>query len=349
MKKLISILLVTVMLAAMIPAAAVTATATTSAPSGIWTDEGNYDLSWCETLETADTSKTVTVDGKHYYVKGDWTHKQYTIDTPQKLAGLAYLSNLAGADCFKGDEFFITSDISLAAHQWKPIAMDGNSKFRGSIIGKKNNEDGASVTITGMNVDNSGSNAELESGLIGQFGGDWIKNIDLVDATVKANKFTVGSFVGWQNGNVGSGVKNGVRQGGYVNLSSDAQIIVVSGGDSRFDDIGGIVGIINSTNCTTEGQQDTLIDNCAFTGTISAPKGDNVGGIIGLNQSDGDGIIISDCVVISDLIEWGEDNIQLLKGNEGHNVGCGGIAGNIYSNSTADIVAYSVTNCYNHI
>ena len=343
MKKLISIILVTVMLAAMIPAASLTATATTSAPSGNWTDEGNYDISWCATLDTADASKTVTVDGKHYYVKGDWTKNSYTIDTAQKLAGVAYLSNLAGSDCFKGDQFFITADIDLGAHKWVPIAMK-SSKFRGSLVGKKGNVENAVATISNMSVDTT-SESDASSGLIGKFGGDWIKNINLKNATVKAKNFTVGSFVGWQDGNVGSGVIGGVRAGGYVNLSSDAVITLTSCRDDRFDDVGGIIGIINGTN-TNDGTPAPIIKGCVFTGTISAPKADCVGGIIGVNQSDGNGIFISDCVVISDRIAWGEDNIQLLKGTEGHNVGCGGIAGNIYSNKTEDVVKYSVTNCY---
>lgn len=350
MKKLISILLVTVMLVAMIPAAVFTTTAATAAPTGNWTDAGNYDISWCKTLTDADSSKTVTLDGFHYHVMGDWTKQTYTIDTPAKLAGLAYLSNLVNADCFKGDQFIITADLDLGAHKWVPIAMQGGSKFRGSIIGAKGNVTDASVAIKNMYVDNTSATG-VESGLIGQFGGDWLKNIDLVGATVKAKDFTVGSFVGWQNGNLGSAVIGGIRQGGYVNLSSDAEIILTSGRDDRFDDVGGIVGIINATNADN---LTPIISDCVFTGTISAPKGDNVGGIIGVNQSDGNGIIISDCVVISDKIEWGEDNIFLSKG-EGHNVGCGGIAGNIYSNKqshdSADAgtyapVSFSVTNCY---
>lgn len=71
MKRLISVLLTLAMLAAMIPAAVIGTSAEDTTPQGYWTDAGNYDISWCKTLEAADANKTVTVGGKHYYVKGD--------------------------------------------------------------------------------------------------------------------------------------------------------------------------------------------------------------------------------------------------------------------------------------
>ena len=336
MKKLISILLVAVMLVAMVPAMAFTTSADTTAvePSGKWTDAGNYDISWCKTLDTADSSKTVTIGDKNYHVMGDWTHQTYTIDTPQKLAGLAYLSELTSGDCFKGDDFVITADLDLSAHYWIPICMT-KGKFRGSIIGQKDNVEGASVTINGMTINTASS---ARTGLVGNFGGDWIKNIDLVNAKITATDFTVGSFVGWQNGNLGSGSGN---QGGYQNLSSDAEIILTSQrtGD-QYDDVGGIVGVSNSCNANNKS---AIIDDCVFTGTISAPYADNVGGIVGLWQNTGIGISITNCVVISDRIEWGKDNVY-LQSKAGHNVGCGGIAGNLYSNSSSDAV--NVSNCY---
>ena len=54
MKKLISVLLILAMLAAMIPAAFVATSAepATATPTGNWTDEGNYDISWCKTLDS---------------------------------------------------------------------------------------------------------------------------------------------------------------------------------------------------------------------------------------------------------------------------------------------------------
>ncbi|MGM9682148.1 MAG: hypothetical protein ACI3XQ_00970, partial [Eubacteriales bacterium] len=310
-------------------------------PADTWTSDLSYcDLSWCKTLESETSGKTVTVDGKYYYIMGDWTKQEYHITTAAQLAGLAYLSNLTSGDLFKGDIFYIDADIDLGAHLWMPIST--KSKFRGSIIG---NVDGGSATISNMIIDTS-EESNVSVGLVGQFGGDWIENLDLKGAKITAHSYTVGSFVGWQNGNVGSGLVNGVRAGGYRNLSSDAEIVVTSYRDDRFDDIGGIVGIINGT--TTDNETPApVITGCVFTGTISAPYGDNVGGILGIEQSDGNGVRISDCVVVSEKLEWGKSNYYITN-NQEWNTGLGGIAGNIYSNkdTTIPAVAFSVTNCY---
>ena len=337
MKKIGSVLLILAMIVSVIPFATVGVVAQDTPPTDTWTSNASYyDLSWCKTLDAADSNKTVTVDGKHYYVKGDWTNQTYHFTTAAQLAGLAYLSNATSGDLFKGDTFYIDADIDLGAHLWVPISK--TSKFRGSLIG---NVDGGSATISNMIIDTSNETSNVSTGLVGQFGGGWIKNLDLVGAKITAKKFTVGSFVGWQNGNVGSGLPN--AQGGYQNLTSDAQIVVTSGNGDRFDDIGGIVGLINNSNANNPG---TIFNNCVFTGTISAPYGDDVGGILGLSQHSGYGVKISDCVVISEKIEWGKNNFYITKNSEDWNVGLGGIAGNLYSNDANDVTAYTVKNCY---
>ncbi len=333
MKKFLSVFLVLAMFAAMIPIVSVTVAAEDTTPTDTWTSNSSYyDLSWCKTLDAADSNKTVTVDGKHYYVKGDWTNQTYHFTTAAQFAGLAYLSNATSGDLFKGDTFYIDADIDLGAHLWEPISK--TSKFRGSLIG---NVDGGSATISNMII----SVTSGRVGLVGRFGGGWIKNLDLVGAKITATEYTVGSFVGYQDGNVGSGQPQ--NQGGYQNLTSDAQIVVTSGRSDRFDDIGGIVGLINNSNANNPG---TIFNNCVFTGTISAPYGDNVGGILGLSQHSGYGVKISDCVVISEKIEWGKNNFYITNNKEDWNIGLGGIAGNLYSNDANDVTAYTVKNCY---
>ncbi len=338
MKRLISVLLTLAMLAAMIPAAVIGTSAEDTTPQGYWTDAGNYDISWCKTLEAADANKTVTVGGKHYYVKGDWTNQTYHFTKPEQLAGLSYLSNQTGDDLFKGDTFYIDADLDLGAHYWVPISK--SSKLRGSLIGNVN---GGSATISNMTIDSS-AKKDGSVGLVGQFGGGWIKNLRLENAKITAHSFTVGSFVGWQNGNVGSGQPG--NQGGYENLYADTTIVLTSGQGDQYDDVGGIVGIINSCNANNPA---TIIKNCVFTGTISAPMGDNVGGIIGLSQYDyQQAPVISECVVISEKMECGKSFFK-----DEWNVGFGGIAGNIYANQKKDAEGNvittdfsTVTNCY---
>lgn len=339
MKKLISVLLILAMLAAMIPAAFVATSAepATATPTGNWTDEGNYDISWCKTLDSK-TSETLEVNGKYYLVYPDWKKNTYSIQTAAQLAGLAYLSNKASGDIFKGDKFMIEADLDLSAHYWIPISQ--NSKFRGSLIGKLNGVDGAVATITGMTIQSTSGAV----GLVGKFGGDWIENLKLVNAKISATKFTVGSFVGWQHGNVGSGVMYGKREGGYRNLYADTDIVLTSGSGDKYDDVGGIVGIING--CTTDNLP-TVIDKCVFTGTISAQNADTVGGIVA--YVDGANVeqaasIITDCVVISEKMEFGA-----VYTAQDWETGFGGIAGTLYSGLSGDNASKApsnVSNCY---
>lgn len=339
MKKLISVLLILAMLAAMIPAAFVATSAepATATPTGNWTDEGNYDLSWCKTLDSK-TSETLEVNGKYYLVYPDWKKNTYSIQTAAQLAGLAYLSNKASGDIFKGDKFMIEADLDLSAHYWVPISQ--NSKFRGSLIGKLNGVNGAVATITGMTIQSTSGAV----GLVGKFGGDWIENLKLVNAKISATKFTVGSFVGWQHSNVGSGVMYGKREGGYRNLYADTDIVLTTGSGDKYDDVGGIVGIING--CTTANLP-TVIDKCVFTGTISAQNADTVGGIVayvdGANMEQA-ASIITDCVVISEKMEFGA-----VYTAQDWETGFGGIAGTLYSGLSGDNASKApsnVSNCY---
>ena len=138
MKKALSFLLALTMILSMLPLGltAVSAegeTETPTAPATAWTDAGNYDISWCKTLEkTADNAdqiakETVEVDGKYYRVKDAWTKETYHITTPAQLAGLAYLSNLTAGDLFKGDTFLIEANLDFGAHRWVPISMKSRS------------------------------------------------------------------------------------------------------------------------------------------------------------------------------------------------------------------------------
>ena len=166
MKKALSFLLVLTMILSMLPLGLTAVSAEESqrptvtkpeVPATAWTDEGNYDLSWCKTLEkTADNAdqianETVEVGGKYYHIKA-WTNQTYHITTAAQLAGAAYLSNATTGDLFKGDTFLIEADLDLGAHRWVPISKK-DSKFRGSIVGSVN---GGVATISNMKIDRAG-------------------------------------------------------------------------------------------------------------------------------------------------------------------------------------------------
>ena len=155
MKKLISILLVVVMLVAMVPAMAFTTSAATT-PSGKWTDAGNYDISWAQSLitETEKSGESVTLGGKIYTIK--YNSATYIIDTPEKLAGVAVLANAGNIESFSGSVFKITTEIDLGAHYWEPIANTTAKKFRGLITAET---EGVTWRPTSSSATNTGASA----------------------------------------------------------------------------------------------------------------------------------------------------------------------------------------------
>lgn len=72
-----------------------------------WLDENNYDISW--------------------YNQNNYS---YTINTPQELAGLAYLVNNSNIT-FEGKQINIDKDINLLEHNWETI----KDIFKGNICG----------------------------------------------------------------------------------------------------------------------------------------------------------------------------------------------------------------------
>lgn len=95
--------------------------------SNWWTSEGNYDVSWY------DESRT-----------------EFTISTPEQLAGLAYLVNTCHQ--FWGKTVTLANDIDLAEHLWVPIGRYFISSRRQSQALFAGTFDGGGHTIHNLNV-----------------------------------------------------------------------------------------------------------------------------------------------------------------------------------------------------
>lgn len=125
--------------------------------SNWWTSEGNYDVSWY------DDSRT-----------------EFTISTPEQLAGLAYLVNTYHR--FRGKTVTLANDIDLSGYLWVPIGRyfissrwQSQALFAGTF-------DGGGHTIHNMNVNikiYSYIDPEV-SGLFGLASGV-IKNVTLAE------------------------------------------------------------------------------------------------------------------------------------------------------------------------
>ena len=127
--------------------APITAKAAFAEPSGSWADEGNVDISWYESNTSAD---------------------YFEIDTPAKLAGVAYLvnNNVTKFGEASGNQKIIsvTAPIDLSAHLWEPIGngIDSSLTFCGIF-------DGGGFPITGMKVVSSAQYAGF-FGVVGASG-----------------------------------------------------------------------------------------------------------------------------------------------------------------------------------
>ena len=93
--------------------------------SNWWTSEGNYDVSWY------DESRT-----------------EFTISTPEQLAGLAYLVNTYHQ--FRGKTVTLANDIDLAEHLWVPIGRNSRNAQSVAIFG--GTFDGGGHVIRNLNI-----------------------------------------------------------------------------------------------------------------------------------------------------------------------------------------------------
>lgn len=184
--------------------------------SNWWTSEGNYDVSWY------DESRT-----------------EFTISTPEQLAGLAYLVNTYHQ--FRGKTVTLANDIDLAEHLWVPIGRYFISSRWQSQAFFAGTFDGGGHTIHNLNVNikiYSYIDPEV-SGLFGLATGV-IKNVTLAEDCAVQVTATGSQFV--QVGGL-----CGVLGGNYITNCHNRAYIEVR---SLFGNIfaAGILGFDNSYN-----------------------------------------------------------------------------------------------------
>lgn len=185
--------------------------------SNWWTSEGNYDVSWY------DESRT-----------------EFTISTPEQLAGLAYLVNTCHQ--FWGKTVILANDIDLAEHLWVPIGRNSRNAQSVAIFG--GTFDGGGYVIRNLNISMKAYSYAQGSTtcLVGFFGysSGVIENVTLAeDCAVRV------TATGSQYLNVGSIC--GVLGGNYIANCHNRVYIEVR---SLFGNIfaAGILGFDNSYN-----------------------------------------------------------------------------------------------------
>ena len=229
-----------------------------SEPNGVWTFEGNFDVSWFKSSEF-----------------------DFIIDSAEKLAGLSKLVN--DGNPFTGVTLTLTQDIDLGAHYWEQIGTN-NAPFEGVF-------DGGSKMISNIEFDED----QTYGGLLGYVKGT-IKNVRISGSiTCSSTTSCVGGIVGFCDECTISGCTNeakvsGNSQVGGINGCSYKGVILNSQNKGRISGkyAGGISGGRDS-NSNYNGT--TTVKNCFNTGRVSSSN--TAGGIVG--HSDFEYFTITNC------------------------------------------------------
>ena len=230
--------------------AAVAFTKVLSTPSGEWVFGSNPDTTWYSSTEF-----------------------EFTIDTANKLAGLAKLVN-AGTS-FSAATITLTQDVDLSEHYWEPIGSYKAKPFEGTF-------DGGSKLISGVEV-----NDELAySGLFGHTKGT-VKNVRVNgNITTTSSDSCAGGVVGYCRSCTIKGCINEAKVsgknfvGGICGCSYYGSILNCQNkGKASGEYVGGICG--GRVEDEYAGSI-TNIKNCFNTGKVTATS--TAGGIVGKSK-----------------------------------------------------------------
>ena len=285
-KKMLAVFICLVMVAGLIPTVAFAA----ENEVDVW--DGTSDTSWYNETDT-----------------------EFHIKTAEQLAGLAELTNIGidtGAstgNTFDNKIIYLDCDLDLGDYPWTPITNrngDDGYFFKGTF-------DGQGHTIYNLNRHGIG-NDSFDS-LFGYVQGGVIKNLNVVDADLSANDYsmhvgiiaalvengkiincytsgTVESVNGWRSiGGIAGSCMQGTQ---IVGCGSDANII--SRKSESSDSVGGLVGEWLNANKTS------VISDCWFNGSIvSEDPESTVGGLlaVGYNNNVEENVKINNCMMVS--------------------------------------------------
>ncbi|HJK78162.1 MAG TPA: PGF-pre-PGF domain-containing protein [Methanocorpusculum sp.] len=295
--------------------------AVSAAPTGNWTDAGNYDTTW--TKGAAGTA-------------GD----PYQITTAAQLAGVAVMvNNHTTCSKYEGKYFKLTNTTpgayDLGSHFWTPIGNTTKSDLQPWEAGMFNGTfDGGGHLISNMNVTVSLSDERAYTGLFGYVWPATIRNVDLEGGAVTASTTHKNAGTGYAHAYSG-GLTGFVRQSTITNCSATGAISAAcinskpSTGSGAY--AGGLVGLVTMTTIT----------NCYAAGAVTGKNegtcssfGAHAGGLVGYAWKSP--TTITNCYATGAVTAI--SNVPL--NNYDYTAYAGGLLGGSY---TASI---SITNCY---
>lgn len=238
-------------------------------------DDADYDLrKFLEDKFTKEINKVIAqvnaLGGKLDEVEGslgdfkdtisytvDETNKVVEISTENAFVDFAKSVNEEGKT-WAGYTVKLTNNMNLKDIDWEPIGQTGATQFRGVF-------DGQNYTVSNLTIDSTDETSEYyASGIFGWLNSTTVKNIKVVNATVKGNSY-VGVIAGYMES-----ISNCTISNCHV---YDSTVTSAHKNDTLCGDKAGmIVGYAGNTK--------SLVENCSATdSTVSA--GRDAGQLVG--------------------------------------------------------------------
>jgi len=186
---------------------------------------------------------------------------------PYQISSTAHWTSLIASPGDWGKNFVLTANLDFGGANFNPVG-NGTTFFTGVMDGAGHTLSNFRVRVGQVLIDNVG--------LFGVVSGGQIKNLGVVNATVRGSSY-VGALVGDNNGTITScyatGSVSGTNSvGGLAGYNSGTITACYATAAVSGTQVGGLVGVNFST-----------INSCYSTGAVSGTS--PVGGLVGVNYS----------------------------------------------------------------
>ena len=227
------------------------------------TSDYNVDLAgWANEEKVVEVWDGQTISQPAY----DESTKTWNVSNAAQLAWVAASANgtisqvrSASYKTFERETVKLVSDIHLGGHDWTPISMSTNlsngETFRGTF-------DGNGKVIDGLSV-----NQKEYAGLFGSIYAAIIKNVTIVDASIKSNHYA-GGIVAWVLNHKGNIQVPFILENCHVKNSTIESTPELVGGEwDNGDKVGGLIGYAHFGDNTFAVNEEAKISNCSVNNT----------------------------------------------------------------------------------
>ncbi|UKS27101.1 S-layer homology domain-containing protein [Paenibacillus sp. HWE-109] len=213
-------------------------------------------------------------------------YKTFTIDTEEKLAGVAKLVNNGVTD-FDKKVLEVSANLDLSAHKWEPVGS-ASHPFRGTLVGKA----GQMMNLSGLTI----ASSSKQAGLFGYLSGATVGGFHVL-GNIQINStegVQVGAIAGFMDQN---SIVYNIRNEASIRVTSTKEAYVggvVGAGSGELSDIvnqagvtlnGSTTGVVGGIAAASTGGSGLSLKKIENTGAVTVTGSvyqANVGGILGL-------------------------------------------------------------------